>query len=398
MASSSRSVDTDILQIRKVFARTPLNNFIPSSHILIANGNGETHWESVSSILQISSFNTIQGNTPVYLNADLSFNILKVSTTGVDGLLQSYVDPVQKVLMLSNVLPPIAVSRGSVPTVSRDLATVVPNTETLIPTTGFSTIKFLGVNDILLSTVTDQKAIFISISSFTSPGYSTISGETFAWRPTLHSTLSTSAGITSFVSSVNFFGSNATMLPVSSVGDPVSRISSVYFSSISFSANHLMRYMDNNTSNTRLFVEMHPTFFFPPMVQDGEVLSLTKELVSYVQLETSASGRVVFNESSNVKYLASQVTTVNSSNFFQTPVRMEINPYTLQSNINLNALSNINNVNLTVYHKITDAVYIGGSNSGFLQPSPPDVIRYDNRTNVKGGLYLQLMNNVQTLP
>jgi len=397
MASSSRSVDTDILQIRKVFARTTQNNFIPSSHILISNGNGETHWGPVSSILEISSFNTVQGNTPVYLNADLYFNNLQISTTGVDGLLQSYVDPVQKVLMLSNVLPPIAVSRGSVPTVSRDLATVVPNTESLIPTTGFSTIKFLGVTDILLSTVTDQKAIFISISSFTSPGYSTISGETFAWRPTLYSTLSTSAGITSFVSSVQFTGSNATMLPLSTVTAAGSNTLDVYFSSISFSANHLMRYMNNNTSNTRLFVEMHPTFFFPPMIQDGEVLSLTKQIVSYIQLETSASGRVVFNESSNVKYLASQVTASNSSNFFQTPIRMEINPYTLQTNINLNALSNINNVNLTVYHRITDAVYSGSINSGFLKPAL-DPIRYDNRTNVKGGLYLQLMNNVQTLP
>ena len=181
------------------------------------------------------------------------------------------------------------------------------------------------------------------------------------------------------------------MLPVST---PVGTLD-VYFSSITFSANHLMRYIDNNTSNTRLFIEMHPTFFFPPMFQDEDVRSLSKELVSYIQLETPASGRVVFNESSNVKYLASQVTASNSSNFFQTPIRMEINPYTLQSNINLNPLSN---VNLTVYHKITDAVYSGSANSGFLSPSPPEVIRYDNRTNVKGGLYIQLMNNVQTLP
>ena len=389
MASSSRSIDTDILQIRKVYARTPNNNFIPSSHIMIANGNGETRWGPVSSIIEISSFKTVQGNTPVYLNADLTFNRLQISTTGVDSLLTSYVDPIQKVLMLSNVLPPIAVSRGSIPTITRDIATIVPNAEFLIPTTGYSTIKFLGVNDITLSTVTDQRAIFISISTFTSVGYSTISGETFAWRPTLHSTLSTSAGITSFVSSVQFYGSNTTMLPVSTA----TGTNDVYFSSISFSANHLMRYMDNHTLNTRMFVEMHPTFFFPYMVQDATALSLSKQLTSYIQLETVASGRVVFNESSNIKYITSQITATDSSNSFQTPIRMEINPYLLQTNLNLNP----SDVNLAVYHRITDAVYVADTNSGFFPPVF-DTIKYDNRTNVSGGLYLQMMNNVQTLP
>jgi hypothetical protein len=390
-------VDTDILQIRKVFARTPQNNFIPSSHILIANGNGETRWGPVSSILEISSFNTIQGNTPVYLNADLTFDTLKISTTGVDGLFQSYVDPVQKVLMLSNVLPPIAVSRGSIPTISRDFATIVPNAESLIPTTGFSTIKFLGVNDILLSTVTDQKAIFISISSFTSVGYSTISGETFAWRPTLYSTLSTSAGITSFISSVGFVGKGTT-LNLSTVIADISNPYDLYFSSITFPANHLMRYIDNHTSNTRLFVEMYPNFFFPSITQtqdsNNNYLPLVKEVVSYIQLETLTSGRVVFNESSNVSYLTSQIMDSNSSNYFQTPIRMEINPYVLQSNININLLTN---VNLTVYHKITAGLYFSGSNSGFVLPFL-DQIKYDNQTNVKGGLYLQLVNSIQTLP
>jgi len=394
MASASRTLDTDIIQVRTVYAKTPQNNFIPSSFILISQGDGSTQWAPVSSIIKISSFNHVTGNSiGSMINADLLFDTLTISTTGVDSLFESYVDPVARVLMLRNYLPPVGVTIGSVPNVSLVAASVLPNPQFLIPSTGFSTIKFLGVNDILLSTVTDQRAIFVSISSFTSAGYSTISGETFNWRPTLYSTLSTSAGITSFVSSVGFTPSGTTGNPMSTVtGSANPR--DLYFSSITFSGNHLMKYMNNNTSNTRMFVEMHPSLFFDRMTQDPDVRSLTKQIVSYIQLETPTTGRVVFNESSNVRYMTSQITTdysSNTSNWFQAPIRMEINPYTLQSNIALN-LSN--NVNLTVYHVIKDGLYEGGVNSGF----PGGSLTFDNRTDLKTGLYVQMMNNTQTLP
>ena len=63
MATSYRTLDTDRIQMRTIFARTDKNAPIPSSHILIADGNGATHWSSISTILEISSFRTIKGNT-----------------------------------------------------------------------------------------------------------------------------------------------------------------------------------------------------------------------------------------------------------------------------------------------------------------------------------------------
>ena len=68
---------------------------------------------------------------------------------------------------------------------------------------------------------------------------------------------------------------------------------------------------------------------------------------------------------------------------------LKLNPDLAQTNLNLNP----SDVNLTVYHRITDALYAVGVNSGF-----SGSLTYDNRTNVSGGLYLQMMNNVQTLP
>jgi len=389
MASASRSFDTDILQVRKVFARTTQNGFIPSSHILIANGDGGTRWNSVSSIFPVSSFGIVCGNsstTKVY--ADLSFNLLQISTTGVGNLLQSYADPVSKVLMLSNVLPPIAVSQGSVPAVTQVAATTVPNPQYLTPITGYSTIKYLGVNDIQLSTVTTQNAMFISISSFTSAGYSTISGETFKWRPTLYSTLSTTAGFASFVSSVGAIPPTSyTGIPMSTTGNDL------YFSSITFSANHLMRYIDTHTNSSRMFVELAPSLFLPPLYQvTAGNQNVIKEISSYLEINSLATGRVLFQESINTKYITSQIIDTNLSNYFTTPVRMQINPYTLQTNVNTNFNAPISvSTNVTVYHRIVGGLS-NAANPGFY----PTNINYDNRTS--NGLYIQLMSATQIYP
>jgi hypothetical protein len=388
MASGLTSLDTDRIQVRKIYARTPENSFIPSSHILIANGNGETRWNSVSSILLISSFGVVYGNTSTsILYGDLSTNILQISTTGVGNIFQSYVDPVEKVLMLSNALPPLAVCIGSVPSVSDSAAQNVPNPQFLTPVTGLSTIKYIGVGDIKLSTITGANAMFVSISSFTSAGYSTISGETFLWRPTLYSTLSTTAGFASFISSSSVLvpGTNPPVgVPMSTSGNDL------YFSSVTFSTNHLMKYLDRNrTSSTRMFVELQPSFFFPPLYQvSGGDSNVVKEISSYLQLETVISGRVVFETSVNTRYITSQITDTNLSNYFNTPMRMEINPYEIASNVDRNTP---NTVNLTVYHRIVNGLS-NVANPGFLGPT----VNYDDRTSK--GLYIQMMSDTQLYP
>ena len=67
---------------------------------------------------------------------------------------------------------------------------------------------------------------------------------------------------------------------------------------------------------------------------------------------------------------------------------MEINPYTLQTNVNLNSP---NTLNVTVYHRIVNGLS-NATNTGFLGPT----VNYDNRTSQ--GLYIQMMNNIQMYP
>ena len=388
MASGSRSLDTDILQVRKVYARTPQNDFIPSSHILISNGDGSTRWNSVSSIVLLSSFGVVYGNSRTNpLLADLSFNILQISTTGVGNTFDSYVDPVTKVLMLSNGIPPFVVANGSVPSVTSAAAATVPNPEYLIPVTGQSSIKYIGVGDIKLSTITAQNAVFVSISTFTSAGYSTISGETFAWRPTIVSSLSTTAGLASFISSHRYVVPASTrQIPMSTVLSQAVPSNDLYFSSFTFPVNNLMRYLDTRTNSTRMFVELEPNFFFPQLNPvSGGAQNVVKEISSYIELNTPASGRVHYQESFTTKYITSQNVTTGSSNYFNTNFRMELNPYDVAANVAQNLPLS---TNVTVYHRIVNGLS-NATNNGFLGPN----VLYDNYQS--GALYVQIMNNVQ---
>jgi len=285
--------------------------------------------------------------------------------------------------MLSNGLPPFVVGSGSVPSVTLPAAVTVPNAQYLTPVTGLSSIKFLSVGDIQLSTITAQNAVFVSISSFTSAGYNAISGETFSLRPTLLSTLSTTAGFASFISS------QRVITPVATTQIPMSTVvnNDLYFSSFTFPVNHLMQYLDTHTtSSTRMFVELQPNFFFPqlnPVTAGAQ--NVVKEISSYIELRSPAAGRVVFQESFRTKYITSQNVTAGSSNYFNTNFRMELNPYDVATNVALNLPLS---TNLTVYHRIVNGLS-NGPTTGFLGPN----VLYDNYQS--GALYVQMMNNSQ---
>ena len=382
------SLDTSIIQLRKVYARTPTNQFIPSSHILISGGDGSTSWNSVSSIMEVSSFKTLKGNTATTFSADLYNSLLRISTTGVQGTLESYVE--NSTLMLSNYIPPIVVAQGSVPVVSMANASNVPNPQTLTPVSGLSTLKFLGVGDIRLSTINSQNATFIAISSYTAVGYSTISGETFQWRPTLYSTLSTAYNRPSFISSVPFatglnawnWGSNLNVSTGTGGRD-------MYFSSITFQMNNIIPHIDlTQTSSTRLFVNYSPSLFFSTMVR-GPNESLIKEISTYIQIESpTLQPPRIFQESVITSYLTSQQsqTTGGDSNYYTTPTRHEINPYT--SFLSNYVANNSNTLNFTIYHRLVNAdVTDAATQSGF--STTPYV---SNLTSKQGGLYIQLIN------
>jgi hypothetical protein len=287
--------------------------------------------------------------------------------------------------MLSNSLPPYVVSNGSVPTVNNTFANVVPNAQSLVQVTAQSSIKMLGVGDIKLSTINTQNAVFISISSFTSAGYSTISGETFAWRPTLYSTLSTAYNRPSFVSSIPYsaglngwnWGSN---LPFSTSGPR-----DLYFSSITFNLDNIVPYIDvTRTSSSRLFIEYNPMLIMPAFVQGTE--SPIKEVSTFIQMENGPSGKVIFSESINTNYMVSQQFTGSANvNYFNPSLRFEINPYSsLLANY---ALNNNNTINLTIYHRFVDGMSNIATDTGFT--GTPTMTNFTAKT---GGLFVTLNN------
>ena len=360
MASSYRTLDTDIIQVRTIYAKSSKNAVIPSSHILIADGNGATHWSSISTILQISSFRTIKGNNLSTFSADMSYNLLQISTTGVGGTLESYVDPRTSTLMLSNAFPPIGFTQGSVLSVTTNNALVLPNGSYMAPVNGNSTIKFLGVGDIQLSTVQEHKAVFISISSFTSAGYSTISGEIFGIRPVIASTLSTAQGLASFKTAIGY---DPLYWKATTTGTFSTDGRHAYFSSMGFNALPYIGNIDFSPSaTTKMFIEFTPSFFFSSM-STGSIGAgaandpLIKRICTFVQV-----GTTILEETVTQHYITSQISATGLlSNSFQTPIQVHIDPYG-QFSTNFNGVVEWP---LTLVHRIDNAIH-NGTSSGFV--------------------------------
>lgn len=333
MATSRVTVDTDIITLRQIYVRDALNGLIPNEHILISDGAGVGYWNSISSIYEISSFRQVRGNNGYTFHANQFNNILNVSTTGVNGLLDCYVDPATSTLMFSNAYPQMQIATIPVPSVTSNAATVMPGAETLVAATGQSTFKFLGVGDILLSTVTNQNATFISISSFTSKGYADLSAEAYAWRPYLSSLNSSILlGYKSYTSSIPAVGptwnwsSNVytTGLPFSTVdADNLYATGDVYFSTISFTLSNFQSSITSD-STTRLALEVHPSYFFDRLYLGTDAdANLVKPISTFIQYQTTRGPEIV-PSSFNYDYIVTQQSNNYTSNAFNTSLRLPI--------------------------------------------------------------------------
>jgi hypothetical protein len=414
MASSRTSLDSDIITLRQVYAFNPPNVPVPSSQILISVGNGAAYWDSVSSILPISSFGQVRGTNGSTFNANLYNNVLNVSTIGVQGLLETYVDTATSTLMISNAVAPVQVALTAVPTVTRLAATQMPNAQTLSMSTTQSTLRFLGVGDIQLSTITDLRAVFFSISSFTATGYADLSGEARAWRPYTYSTNSTSAGYATFISSIpystvvgssgwNWTSSIGENLLLSTVEPYPSLYSTgdVYFSTVSFHMGPFARYIHPN-STTKVYLEIKPSYFFERMYLGQEApLTLVKEFSTFVQYESPRSGRQILSTSIVGDYMTSQMSNLYTSNYYNTPLKLELDTATLMSNTLADGATG---ARYTVYHRIAGGManlvsdgYCGnviGPRGGFSNAAP----YYANRTPLQGGVFLHVYNQQGAAP
>jgi hypothetical protein len=344
------------------------------------------------------------------------------STTGIQGLFEAYVNYPNSTFTFSNAAPNLLVALNTVPTVSRLAAQQVPNSENIVMSSSQSTLKFIGVGDLQLSTVTDLRAVFFSISSFTASGYADLSGESRAWRGFSYSTLSTNAGYASFVSSIPFstfhqiddnnsygwdwspcLGTNLmstveTYPNFYSTGD-------VYFSTASFTMAPYLRYIHPN-STTRLHLEVNPSYFFQRMyLGTSTPINMMKEFSTFVQYQSPRTGRQILGKASYGGFMFSQSSNAYSSNYYNTQVKLELDPAVLTSNA---LIDGAYGANYTVYHRIPGAManllsdgycgYLIGPRSGF---SNSQGVNVDNRTCIDNAVYLHVYNqegNARPMP
>lgn len=417
MAASFKSLDTDIITLRQISARSATNGFIPNSHILISDGVGAAYWDSVSTIT-VPTYNTIRDTYGSTTTATDSLNIINFSTTGIQGLFNAYVNTANSTFTFSNAAPNLLVAMNTVPTVSRLAAEQVPNSENIIMSSSQSTLKFIGVGDIQLSTVTDLRAVFFSISSFTASGYADLSGETRAWRGYTYSTLSTNAGYASFVSSVPFstfynideytgygwdwspcLGSNIAMSTTEAYPNYYST-GDVYFSTVSFTMAPYLRYIQPN-STTKMALEVNPSYFFQRMyLGTSTPQNLVKEFSTFLQYE-SPRGRQILGQASYGGYMFSQNSNAYTSNYYNTQVKLELDTAVLSSNA---LMDGPYGAYYTLYHRIPGAManllsdgycgYLIGPRGGFSN----DIVTVDNHTCINNSVYLHVYNQSGNAP
>jgi hypothetical protein len=418
MATSLKSIDTDLITLRQIYVRSPTNTYVPALYTLISDGNGRAYWDSISTISSVP-YDTLQdGNGSTMLAKNVG-SVIRFSTVGIQGLFSAFVDNATSTVSFSNAAPPVQVAMNTVPTVSRLAAQQMPGAETITMSSSQSTLKFLGVGDIQLSTVTDLRAVFISISSFTAAGYADISSVARAWIPNGYSTTSTNAGYASFVSSIPFstfyniddyngygwnwsaaLGSNIPMSTVEAY--PNYSSGDVYFSTVSFTMAPYLRYIRPN-STTKMFLELNPSYFFQRMyLGTTPPYHLVKEFSTFVQYESPTSGRQILAKGSFGGYMTSQNSNAYTSNYYNTQVKLELDTAVLSSNA---LRDGPYGAYYTIYHRIPGGManllpdgycgYTLGSRSGF---SNAQLVNVDNYSAPMNSVYLHVYNQAGSAP
>lgn len=246
MASSRRTYDTDVITLRTVFAKDVVNSNIPALRVLTADGAGGTYWAIPSSLGQNPAFNEIITSGGTY-TADLSYNRFRLlagegigmvngaagsnqttiygkAFTNVDvsgenafyafanntlnpsirvattGAIQARSDPATNTLFIDGpVSNPYIVSTGQYGfyqlKVTQEASSITSSlqgwTGDFITANSPSTLlRFIGYNDIHLSTNVTTNSVFFTISTFTSKGYLDISANAYGAYPSSLSTVS----------------------------------------------------------------------------------------------------------------------------------------------------------------------------------------------------------------
>lgn len=280
---SSRTYNTDVLTIRKVFAYNPNNTFIPALTILTSDGRGGTYWASPQTLVALPAYNEVVANN-VRIPATLSYNTLSLNSGEGLGMIQNSTtkeityfskcfsqldiiggnsikaysnsvitptvtfqgrsgisissDPITNTLYFDNGGSSI-ISTGvyayhqmnvisNASTVSQG-ATDNSNNTILTATSPSTMLNIIGVGDIKLAANFSKNALYMTISTFTSQGYLDISGVAYG---TYSSCMSTASSL--------FYDEPKIGQTTSSIVIMISNVSTGIQRKIAFDNNNLM--------------------------------------------------------------------------------------------------------------------------------------------------------------
>ena len=216
MAATSKSIDTDFLSLRTVFARNTDNTKISSTKVLVADGNGGTFWAAPQLLGSLPVFNVIETSAAKYtatetnrtlrltagegismnsstllgttfLNIDVSgaANIssskIKIATI---GFISAHTDSNTNTIFLSSSKTAPALSTGDLYFQQLKVISSVQDPIDTTPFRGNSLFEsnkhdfyttFAAVSPLALSSFTTTKQVFLSMYPYSASGFLTMS-------------------------------------------------------------------------------------------------------------------------------------------------------------------------------------------------------------------------------
>lgn len=223
MAAATKSIDTDFLSLRTVFARNTDNTKISSTKVLTADGNGGTFWAAPQLLGSLPVFNAIEtsagkyiateanrtlrltagegvsmelstlyGTTFIYTDvsgaASISSSKIKIATT---GFISAYTDSNTNTIFLSSSKTAPALSTGDLYFQQLKVISSVQDPIDTTPFRGNSLFvsnkhsfytTLAAVGSLAFSSFTTTKQVFLSMYPYTASGFltmSTVAGSIF---------------------------------------------------------------------------------------------------------------------------------------------------------------------------------------------------------------------------
>jgi hypothetical protein len=188
-ASARRTIDSDNITLRTVFARGTSNTVIPSSFVLTADGRGGTYWSTPYTNVPSETISSVKGNI-LQFSTIIATNIY-TSSASISSLFTN------SALMSSLIASSIYIENASISSIASQTGTF----STLLASTSYTSTLFANVASFSTASFSTLNANSATISSLAvNVGlFSTILGSTLT-TSTLFANVAYFSSITSYTS------------------------------------------------------------------------------------------------------------------------------------------------------------------------------------------------------